>query len=91
MRRGQNLFEIPLRNSLQSASLLDGRRTAGDAACLDTTSTQFVGAMREILSVDRVDKVTALEDLLGEIMAGMSLDQAGESSNGCDRREVHVE
>lgn len=91
VRLGQDVLEILLREPPQSASLLDSRRAPGNASCLNATSTELLGAMREILSVDGVDKLPTLEDLFCEIMAGMSLGQAGDGSDGGDRGEAHVE
>jgi hypothetical protein len=91
VRLGQNVLEILLRKSSQSASLLNSRRAPSNTSCLNTTSTELLSAVREILPVDGVDKVPTLEDLLCEVMAGMSLDQVGDGSDGRDRREAHVE
>lgn len=73
VRLRQNLVDIPLGQAFEGASLFDSSGATGNAAVFDSTSAQLIGAVGEIISPDGIDKVSALEDLVGEVVAGMSL------------------
>lgn len=63
--------KVTLLQSSLGSGLLNGSSSARNISLFNTTSPELAGAVREVGALDGSEEVTALGDLLGQVMAGV--------------------
>lgn len=92
MRSGQDGVEITLVDATLGTSFLESSLATSDVALVDTASLEFGSAVAEIGTLDGVEELSALSNLLGQVMARVSKDGAGHKGQAGNESlgETHV-